>query len=81
MAHDHLNAGEYLHVHVSVVPVDHDHGDVAVLAAAAFAHEVQRSEIVWRSGAEARVVYPESTEGGRWVSLLKRQEGAPVLLG
>ena len=25
--------------------------------------------------------YPESTEGGRRVSVLKRQEGAPVLLG
>ena len=24
---------------------------------------------------------PESTEGGRRVSVLKRQEGAPVLLG
>ena len=26
-------------------------------------------------------LYPESTEGGRRVSVLKRQEGAPVLLG
>ena len=26
-------------------------------------------------------VKPESTEGGRRVSVLKRQEGAPVLLG
>ena len=26
-------------------------------------------------------VYPESTEGGRRVSVLKRQEGAPVNLG
>ena len=26
-------------------------------------------------------VNPESTEGGRRVSVLKRQEGAPVLLG
>ena len=26
-------------------------------------------------------VYPESTEGGRRVSILKRQEGAPVNLG
>ena len=25
--------------------------------------------------------YPESTEGGRRVSVLRRQEGAPVLLG
>ena len=27
------------------------------------------------------VVKPESTEGGRRVSVLRRQEGAPVLLG
>ena len=30
---------------------------------------------------EGKVVKPESTEGGRRVSVLKRQEGAPVLLG
>ena len=29
----------------------------------------------------AVLLYPESTEGGRRVSVLKRQEGAPVLLG
>ena len=29
----------------------------------------------------AGLTYPESTEGGRRVSVLKRQEGAPVLLG
>ena len=28
-----------------------------------------------------RSLKPESTEGGRRVSVLKRQEGAPVLLG
>ena len=27
------------------------------------------------------IVKPESTEGGRRVSVLRRQEGAPVLLG
>ena len=27
------------------------------------------------------IPYPESTEGGRRVSVLKRQEGAPVNLG
>ena len=27
------------------------------------------------------IPYPESTEGGRRVSVLRRQEGAPVLLG
>ena len=27
------------------------------------------------------MIKPESTEGGRRVSVLKRQEGAPVLLG
>ncbi len=27
------------------------------------------------------IAKPESTEGGRRVSVLKRQEGAPVLLG
>ena len=27
------------------------------------------------------LIKPESTEGGRRVSVLKRQEGAPVLLG
>ena len=30
---------------------------------------------------ENKLPYPESTEGGRRVSVLKRQEGAPVLLG
>ena len=30
---------------------------------------------------ELSLAYPESTEGGRRVSVLKRQEGAPVLLG
>ena len=30
---------------------------------------------------ETILLYPESTEGGRRVSVLKRQEGAPVLLG
>ena len=29
----------------------------------------------------AQDLKPESTEGGRRVSVLKRQEGAPVLLG
>ena len=29
----------------------------------------------------AAEAYPESTEGGRRVSVLKRQEGAPVNLG
>ena len=28
-----------------------------------------------------RVAKPESTEGGGWVSVLKRQEGAPLNLG
>ena len=40
---------------------------------------------VLRAGGTARVLgftaKPESTEGGRRVSVLKRQEGAPVLLG
>ena len=31
--------------------------------------------------ATPRISYPESTEGGRRVSVLRRQEGAPVLLG
>ena len=30
---------------------------------------------------ESAALYPESTEGGRRVSVLRRQEGAPVLLG
>ena len=30
---------------------------------------------------EVKLLYPESTEGGRRVSVLKRQEGAPVNLG
>ena len=33
------------------------------------------------SGASTKILKPESTEGGRRVSVLKRQEGAPVLLG
>ena len=32
-------------------------------------------------GTYQRLLNPESTEGGRLVSILKRQEGAPVLLG
>ena len=40
---------------------------------------------VLRAGGTARVLgftaKPESTEGGRRVSVLRRQEGAPVLLG
>ena len=34
-----------------------------------------------KSPATAYTVKPESTEGGRRVNVLKRQEGAPVLLG
>ena len=30
---------------------------------------------------DSHIVNPESTEGGRRVSVLRRQEGAPVLLG
>ena len=41
---------------------------------------VQRGRAAYRTMArDARK--PESTEGGRRVSVLKRQEGAPVLLG
>ena len=32
-------------------------------------------------GMRKRFPYPESTEGGGWVSVLKRQEGAPLNLG
>ena len=37
----------------------------------------------WMDGAAdvAETTYPESTEGGRRVSVLKRQEGVPVNLG
>ena len=37
-------------------------------------------ENLWRNAIES-MPKPESTEGGRRVSVLKRQEGAPVLLG
>ena len=43
---------------------------------------VEGSEQNARSaGADAFLLKPESTEGGRRVSVLRRQEGAPVLLG
>ena len=33
------------------------------------------------SGMPAELTKPKSTEGGRWVNVVKRQEGAPALLG
>ena len=40
--------------------------------------EIDDSRVVTK---ENPLVKPESTEGGRRVSVLRRQEGAPVLLG
>ena len=39
------------------------------------------SDSTWRSFIQLPLLYPESTEGGGWVSVLKRQEGAPLNLG
>ena len=43
----------------------------------------RQGEVANQTGgpSENTLTKPESTEGGRRVSVLKRQEGAPVLLG
>ena len=40
-----------------------------------------RPTVPWQADQTRTRPYPESTEGGRRVSVLRRQEGAPVLLG
>ena len=68
LAVDHLNAA---------ASEDSRRGELAYLMPTVSDETLHMMSLSWASGLSK----PESTEGGRRVSVLKRQEGVPVNLG